>query len=169
MSEYISKEDISRVLLERIGANKSCLIKAREHRLYESKYYFETLLFEDEQISSLIEELTSADVRPNIHGHWIRVTDKAGHLVWECDKCGWQKRLWTNYCPECGAIMDGESKVTAKVEIDGEPISKTIADMREPKCETCKNCNKAIGCSKHIACQRENMKFYEPIGEKGTE
>ena len=38
-------------------------------------------------------------------GHWIRVTDKAGHLVWECDKCGWQQRLTTNYCPDCSADM----------------------------------------------------------------
>ena len=38
-------------------------------------------------------------------GHWIRVTDKAGHLVWECDKCGWQQRFNTNYCPDCGADM----------------------------------------------------------------
>ena len=38
-------------------------------------------------------------------GHWIRVTDKSGHLVWECDKCGWQQRFNTNFCPDCGARM----------------------------------------------------------------
>ena len=38
-------------------------------------------------------------------GHWIRVTDKAGYLVWECDKCGWQQRYNTNFCPDCGAKM----------------------------------------------------------------
>lgn len=36
---------------------------------------------------------------------WIRTTDKAGHLVWECGKCGWQQRFNTNYCPDCGAEM----------------------------------------------------------------
>ena len=54
--EYISKEDISRVLLERMGANKSCAIKARELGNHDSEQYFDTLLFEDGQISSLIEE-----------------------------------------------------------------------------------------------------------------
>ena len=39
-------------------------------------------------------------------GHWIRVTDKSGHLVWECDKCGWQQRFNTNFCPDCGAKND---------------------------------------------------------------
>lgn len=38
-------------------------------------------------------------------GHWIRVTDKAGHLVWECDNCGWQQRFNTNFCPDCGCRM----------------------------------------------------------------
>lgn len=38
-------------------------------------------------------------------GHWERVTDNAGYLVWECDKCKWQQRYATNYCPDCGATM----------------------------------------------------------------
>lgn len=38
-------------------------------------------------------------------GHWIRVTDKTGHLVWECNRCGWQQRFTTDYCPDCGANM----------------------------------------------------------------
>jgi len=37
-------------------------------------------------------------------GHWTRVTDKTGHLMWEC-KCGWQQRFHTNYCPDCGIKM----------------------------------------------------------------
>ncbi len=43
-------------------------------------------------------------------GHWIRVTDKAGHLVWKCDKCDWQQRFNTNFCPDCGAEMESEDK-----------------------------------------------------------
>lgn len=43
-------------------------------------------------------------------GKWIRVTDKTGHLVWECDKCGWQQRYNTNFCPDCGANMESEEK-----------------------------------------------------------
>ena len=39
-------------------------------------------------------------------GKWIRVVDKAGHWVWECD-CKWQQRIATNFCPDCGAKMSG--------------------------------------------------------------
>ena len=39
-------------------------------------------------------------------GKWIRVVDKAGHWVWECD-CKWQQRFATNFCPNCGAYMGG--------------------------------------------------------------
>ena len=38
-------------------------------------------------------------------GHWIRVKDKTEHWVWKCDKCGWEQRFDTNYCPVCGARM----------------------------------------------------------------
>lgn len=44
-------------------------------------------------------------------GHWIRITDKTGHLVWECDKCAWQQRFNTNFCPDCGAKMESEDQV----------------------------------------------------------
>ena len=42
-------------------------------------------------------------------GHWNRVTDKAGHLVWECD-CGWQQRFATNFCPDCGMKMEANNE-----------------------------------------------------------
>ena len=38
-------------------------------------------------------------------GKWKRTTDKTEHLVWECDKCGWQQRIATNFCPDCGCHM----------------------------------------------------------------
>lgn len=40
-------------------------------------------------------------------GKWIRVVDKAGHWVWECD-CKWQQRFATNYCPDCGSYNGGD-------------------------------------------------------------
>ena len=59
----------------------------------EQKYYSEAL---DMAISALSEN--KGEDRPQ--GHWIRVIDKSGHYVWECDKCGWQQKFHTNYCPD---------------------------------------------------------------------
>ena len=118
MSEYISKEDISRVLLERTGANESCLSNARELKNHEAEQYFDKLVFEDEQIASLIEELPSADVRPNIHGHWVE--HKVGYIFkqiyFSCSVCGNTLdphglncgRGDANFCPNCGADMRGK-------------------------------------------------------------
>ena len=41
--------------------------------------------------------------------HWLRVKDKTGHLIWECDNCGWQQRFSTNFCPDCGGLKIEES------------------------------------------------------------
>ena len=58
-----------------------------------------------EEYSRIICQLPSVTQKS---GKWIRVTDKAGHLVWECDKCSWQQRFNTNFCPNCGAKMESE-------------------------------------------------------------
>ena len=83
-----------------------------------------------------------ADVRENIHARWEKPTGKIqpfGEDTRQCTGCGFftdkDGCYVYNFCPSCGAIMDGEPKTTVKVEIKGEPISKTIADMREPKGE----------------------------------
>lgn len=58
--------------------------------------------FKGDAISE-IEKLSSVTPQPKT-GHWNRVT-QAGHLVWECDKCKWRQRFYTNYCSDCGAKM----------------------------------------------------------------
>ena len=116
MSEYISKEEINRVLLNRIDMNNKCLIGARESKHFEEEKYFSTLIFEDEQIKALFEESApSADVRPNIHGHWV--DEKVGRWfagdIFKCSECGNTLnrsgvncgRGDANFCPNCGADM----------------------------------------------------------------
>lgn len=56
---------------------------------------------EDKTLKEAIR-LIKASKQQSETGHWIRVTDKTGHFVWECDRCGWQQRFNTNYCPDCG-------------------------------------------------------------------
>ena len=55
----------------------------------------------------------TVDAVPVVHGRWIHRTPNNGHTppYDECDNCGWEVRIKTNFCPNCGADMrkDGEA------------------------------------------------------------
>lgn len=43
------------------------------------------------------------------HGHWIKLLDpNYGIIGVECSVCKCAMRIDTEYCPYCGAVMDGE-------------------------------------------------------------
>ena len=74
--------------------------------------------FEDLNVPKLLDWLNSqptADVVEAKRGEWFEVDDgidigSGKHL--ECSICGkWKKdRIKSNYCPNCGAKMDGGKK-----------------------------------------------------------
>ena len=90
MAEYIEREDAIRVV-----NGQSSLTMTR---------------------SSLIDEITklpAADVAPVRHGRWKRYGKNLG----ECSECGEIVSVRSNYCPNCGAKMDGgDSNVDAIVD-----------------------------------------------------
>ena len=54
-----------------------------------------------------LREAPAADVAPVTHARWIK-----NGVYWSCSRCGrWQHERvepqWWNYCPHCGAKMDG--------------------------------------------------------------
>lgn len=67
---------------------------------------------EDLSIYEEIKEVPSADVEPARHGEWIKINYTT---LYKCSNCTcmtdmpYQKKLF-NYCPECGARMDGGNK-----------------------------------------------------------
>ena len=59
--------------------------------------------------SQYIEIITAADVAPVRHGRWVKRGSR-----WQCTNCkvlmsidGTPKENLLNYCPNCGAKMDG--------------------------------------------------------------
>lgn len=63
----------------------------------------------------LIKALPAADVAPVVHAYWI--PQKENHefkeALMNCSACGYPVSRWTgntNFCPNCGAKMDGERK-----------------------------------------------------------
>ena len=68
----------------------------------------------ENDVIPMLESIPSADVAPVVHGRWI------DHMIrdWRCSLCG-EKLLGRgydgygiknlpNYCPNCGARMDGD-------------------------------------------------------------
>ena len=50
-----------------------------------------------------VENIEAVDAVPVVHGEWIC----QGADCWRCSVCGTLSDDYGNYCPNCGAKMDG--------------------------------------------------------------
>ena len=100
MSDYISREDVKKLLWERIS------LATFMRRGIPNAMKSLSLISEE------LEKIPAADVRPVKRGKWIPVTNgRGGH---ECDQCHnyapsyqtGEERL-SDFCPCCGADMTG--------------------------------------------------------------
>lgn len=66
-------------------------------------------------------EIPAADVAPVVHGHWFKDNDSFhtdddyycfyfDHICSECGEIVNDRYKLPNYCPNCGARMDGETE-----------------------------------------------------------
>ena len=104
MAEYIEREALEKNLNERLAY---LLDKNGPYDYFTDGY--------DEAVST-VEEFLSADVAPVVHGRWDdsgRYTFPDGSTAVRCTNCGcalteseYRLNNW-NYCPVCGAKMDG--------------------------------------------------------------
>ena len=66
--------------------------------------------------SQYMEIIPAADVAPVRHGQWIEYTKviipepyNKWEQAWKCSECGFDDGFVAyNYCPNCGAKMDGD-------------------------------------------------------------
>lgn len=61
-----------------------------------------------QRVKTLLMRIQTADVEPVVHGRKIEDGDIGG--FWLCSLCGEWLPQGANYCPSCGARMDGESE-----------------------------------------------------------
>lgn len=65
-----------------------------------------------EKFKEAVEEMHTADVAPVVHGRWIEQEKYTFGVMYDCSICGDRildnGHSW-NYCPNCGARMDGDS------------------------------------------------------------
>ena len=115
MNDYISKQRAKDLM-------GCCLASAK------ANYKAETSVFKKEQFKRYAETIEAmidvvgaveaSDVQPVKHGYWEEVTDYGGwgDTHYRCSVCGEEWYLEDgkpkdnnmNFCPRCGARMDGE-------------------------------------------------------------
>ena len=80
--------------------------EALVHRL-KNPYLFNIT----QRIFDIISEIPAADVAPVVHGRWVHDGRRIeSGIDWcHCSECGKSDNFCTrtNYCPNCGAKMDG--------------------------------------------------------------
>ena len=64
------------------------------------------------EATEIIDEQPTVDAVEVVHGRCVYVRDEELIDHWECSVCGryipWEYHLDWNYCPNCGAKMDGD-------------------------------------------------------------
>lgn len=62
-------------------------------------------------VIDLVKEMPTVDAEPVSHGRWIFNPKDAIEMMFtlpKCSECGAESPNGGNYCPNCGARMDGE-------------------------------------------------------------
>ena len=78
--------------------------------------YIDVSLYEDcrivcnsEDKGVPVKDIPTADVQKVRHGKWDEIRDAYGKLEgWIHRDCGRLSMAMENYCPKCGALMDGK-------------------------------------------------------------
>ena len=83
-------------------------IKLHRKLIYKGDAH-RAILEADPKLAYCIERIKAVDAVEVVHGRWHEVD---GETEWEChyrcSKCFTQSYELTNYCPNCGAKMDGD-------------------------------------------------------------
>lgn len=67
---------------------------------------------DEEDIKAWLDEQPTIEAEPVRHGEWVLV-DAAYYDIYTCSECGGfapSGFIKSNYCPKCGAKMDGKEK-----------------------------------------------------------
>ena len=83
----------------------------RERARFEAKRYFKNMDKIQEDLDMLFCMLPAENVAPVRHGRWIEQEKYTFGVLYDCSICGNRildtEHSW-NYCPNCGAKMDGD-------------------------------------------------------------
>ena len=83
------------------------------NRLLRDPYFREDRYPESNLLRMAVKEQPTIDAVEVVHGEWV-VCGDGEYVPFMCSACGkttsWYHAQTANYCPNCGARMDGERK-----------------------------------------------------------
>lgn len=99
MAEYIEREALQAALMR-----KRCGVANQRY----TEGWNDCLL----RVKSMVSKAPSADVAPVVHSYWEhKITSYGEIVICSCHNCKYPvSQFWglSNYCPNCGARMDGD-------------------------------------------------------------
>ena len=104
MDEYINREAL------RDSVESIDWYSVRRGELITGAESSENALYKANDIYLAIDNAPTADVAPVRHGRWIAIKVPNEWDKGQCSECRsiFNSSVWgTNYCPNCGAKMDG--------------------------------------------------------------
>jgi len=98
MDDYIS----------RLAAIKSLFNEIIKRRIYGD---VNDGMLDEFDTESILRKVPSEDVQPVRHGKWVELEPKGrfARTQYVCSECGAINNKSTNFCPNCGARMDGDT------------------------------------------------------------
>ena len=104
MNDYISREDVKKLLWERISL--ATFMRRGIPNVVKSLSF----------ITEQLEKIPAADVRPVVRGEWTDHRTNEHDGEWYCTACGKEITIYMGvdrkdryaFCPNCGAKMGGE-------------------------------------------------------------
>ena len=88
-----------------------------EQRILDGESYLDTLAEGFTEADDVILSMPTVDAVEVVHGRWVKKT--ADYVYYyACSECGepvlksqWGNDFFSDYCPNCGAKMDGDGNV----------------------------------------------------------
>ena len=118
--EYIKRKDVVSALWKALYSYEDKAEKQfKEDPNLETGEWFDHRIFVQVCHAECLEEvlaIPSADVQSVVHGKWVNPPKRKENvgfrngfgIYYECSRCGFIEDYHTNFCPDCGARMDGE-------------------------------------------------------------
>ena len=107
--EYIEREALLKAYLD-FSLAKSKAAKARKGVAFFQGELYPMIEITEKEWIRLINAAPAADVVEVVHGRWIPFHSQVAGYIQYCSACEIGCTWQPNYCPNCGARMDGDSK-----------------------------------------------------------